>query len=72
MPETQTIDGEHLKAILVEQARIALVNYDAAHSNHESIQKLTLIVAEQSRQVTVLIATIGDLLEALENSRIRF
>ncbi len=69
MSETQTIELDHLQAILTEQARIALVNYDAAQKNQLSLCKLSEIVALQSKQVAVLIATVGDLLEALEQSR---
>lgn len=67
MSETQTIDKNHLEAILTEQARIALVNYDAAQRNHESILKLMTIITEQSHRIDELLATVGDLLEALES-----
>lgn len=68
MQVPSTIDTEHLKAILVEQSRIALVNYDAAHKNHENLEKLLAIVVEQSHQVKVLVATVADLLVVLERS----
>lgn len=59
------IDLDSIKAIVREQSRIALINYDAAQKNHDNLSRLSEIVAEQSRQVAVLISTIGDLLEAI-------
>lgn len=63
--DSSTIDVDHLQAILKEQARIALVNYDAAQRNHESILKLMAIITEQSKAIDGLIATVGDLLETM-------
>lgn len=63
------IELNDLKNIVTEQARIALVNYDASKTNHDHLKQLTEIVAEQSRQVTVLVATVGDLLDAMARSR---
>lgn len=65
------LDSDHLKNIVKEQARIALVNYDAAQKNHDNLRQLTDIVAQQSKQVAVLISIIGDLLEELANQKKR-
>ena len=64
-----TIELEDIKNIVTEQSRIALINYDAAQKNHDSLNQLAEIVATQSRQVAVLISLIGDLLEELAQSR---
>lgn len=64
-----TIELEDIKNIVKEQSRIALVNYDAAQRNHDSLNQLAEIVATQSRQVAVLISLVGDLLEELARSR---
>lgn len=69
MSETQIINNNHLQAILIEQARIALVNYDAAMKNQSSLCKLSEMVAEQSKQVAILLATVADLLESFEQSK---
>lgn len=65
--QSQAEEVAHWRQILQQQAHIALINYDAAQSNHTSLQKLFEIVVEQSSQIEALVGAVAELLEALEN-----
>lgn len=67
MTDTEAEEIARWRSLLEHQGHIALVNYDTAQANQESLKKLLKIAAEQSRQIDVLLSTVRGLLEVLES-----